>query len=68
VDSGKVPVAEDAQKGPMVLGTSVVTSQKPVLANDHEASSGNSKDRDKEKYLQPRWFPPGLTHTQKRRL
>jgi len=39
-----------------------------VLANDHEASGRNSKDQDKEKYFQPRWCPPGLTHTQKRRL
>ena len=43
-------------------------SHKLVLANDHEASSSNLKDQDKEKYFQPRWFPPGLTHTQKRRL
>ena len=39
-----------------------------MLANDHEARSNNSKDQDKEKYFQPRWCPPGLTHTQKRRL
>jgi len=37
--------------------------QKPITANDHEANS-NSKD----KYSQPRWYPSGLTHTQKRRL
>ena len=49
----------------MILEKSVNTSQKLVLANDHEAST---KDQDKEKYLQPRWCPPGLTHTQKRRL
>ena len=39
-----------------------------MLANDHEASSSNLKDQDKEKYFQPRWCPSGLTHTQKRRL
>ena len=33
------------------------------MANDHEASS-----RSIDKYSQPRWCSPGLTHTQKRRL
>jgi len=47
----------------MIFEKSVDTSQKLVLANDHEASSSNSKDQ-----FQPRWCPPGLTHTQKRRL
>ena len=42
--------------------------RKLVLANDHEGSSNNHKDPDKEKYFQPRWCPSGLTHTQKRRL
>ena len=46
----------------------VNVSQKLVLANDHEASRSNLKDHDKEKNFQPRWCPPGLTHTQKRRL
>ena len=80
VDSGKAPVTnvvqvedgkdkiQDAQKGPMIIEKSVDVSQKLVLANDHEASSSNLKGRDKEKYFQPRWCPPGLTHTQKRRL
>ena len=80
VDSGKAPVADvvqvedgknkiqDAQKGPIIVEKSVDASQKLVLANDHEASSSNSKDQDKEKYFQPRWCSPGLTHTQKRRL
>ena len=52
----------------MIIEKSVDPSQKHVLANDHEASSSNFKDQDKEKYFQPRWCPPGLTHTQKRRL
>jgi hypothetical protein len=39
-----------------------------VLANDHEASSSNFKEQEKEKYFQPRLCPPGLSHTQKRRL
>ena len=74
VDSEKAPVkvvqvedgkgkTQDAQKGPMIVEKSVNDSQKLVLANDHEASSSNLKDQDKEKYFQPRWCPPGLTHT-----
>jgi hypothetical protein len=34
------------------------------MANDHEASSSSST----VKYFQPRWCPPRLTHTQKRKL
>ena len=34
------------------------------MDNDHEASSINSTS----KYFQPRWCPPGLTHTQRRKL
>ena len=68
VDSEKAPVADvvqiqDAQKGPMTVEKLVDSSQKLVLANNHEASSNNLKDQDKEKYFQPRWCPPGLTHT-----
>ena len=56
VDPGKAPAndveqvgdvgikVQKAQKGPMIFGKSVSTSQKHVLANDHEASSSNSKD------------------------
>ena len=42
-----------------------VTSQKPVMANDHEAGSSKSAA---DKYHQPRWCPSGLTHTQKSKL
>ena len=42
-----------------------VPSQKPVMANDHEAGSSKSAA---DKYHQPRWCPSGLTHTQKRKL
>ena len=52
----------------MIIEKPVKVSQKLVLANDHEANSNNLKDQDKEKYFQPRWCPPGLTHTQERRL
>ena len=71
VDSEKAPAAkvvqvedgkgkaQNAQEGPAIVKKSVNVSQKLVLANDHEASSSNPKDQDKEKYFQPRWFPPG---------
>ena len=67
VEDGKGK-AQDAQEGPVIVEKPVNVSQKLVLANDHEASSSNLKDQDKEKYFQPRWCPPGLTHTMKRRL
>jgi len=50
VEDGKGK-AQDAQKGPMIVEKSVNVSQKIVLANDHEASSSNLKDQDKEKYF-----------------
>ena len=63
VDSEKVPAAkvvqvedgkgkaQDAQKGPVIVEEPVNISQKLVLANDHEASSSNLKDQNKEKYF-----------------
>ena len=66
VDSEKAPAAkvvqvedgkgkaQDAQEGPVIVEKPVNVSQKIVLANDHEASSSNLKDQDKEKYFQPR--------------
>jgi len=49
----------------MVFGKSVNPSiQKPIMANDHEASSSSSTS----KYFQPRWCPPWLTRTQRRKL
>ena len=78
VESGKVKaddvvqisdvkvVVQDTGKRLMVFGKSVVPFvQKPVMANDHEASGSKSIA---DKYHQPRWCPPGLTHTQKRKL
>jgi len=57
-------VVKDVEKTPMVFDKSVdPRNQKVVMADNHEASS-NSTDQ----YSQPRWCPPGLTHTQKRRL
>jgi len=68
VEDGKGK-AQNIQERPVIIEKPVNVSQKHVLANDHhEASSSNIKDQDKEKYFQPRWCPPGLTHTQKRRL
>ena len=57
---------KDTGKKPMDIEKSVeVPSQKPVMANDHEAGSSKSAA---DKYHQPRWCPSGLTHTQKRKL
>ena len=58
----KVPI-KDTGKKPMDIEKSVeVPSQKPVMANDHEAGSSKGVA---DKYHQPRWCPSGLTHTQK---
>ena len=60
----KVAVTESGTR-PMVLGKSVDTSvQRPIMADDHEASSSTTTS----KYFQPRWCPPGLTRTQRRKL
>jgi hypothetical protein len=59
-----VPV-EGGGKGPVVLNNQVVTpTQKGSIVNDHEASGSKSHP---ECFL-PRWCPPGLTHTQRRKL
>jgi hypothetical protein len=61
----KVPI-KDASKESMDIEKSVdVPSQKPAMANDHEAGSSKGVA---DKYHQPRWCPSGLTHTQKRKL
>jgi len=58
-------VMQDKGKEPMVFGKSVNSlAQQPAMANDHEASGSKVAN----KYHQPRWCPPGLTHTQKRKL
>jgi len=58
-------VMQDKGKEPMVFGKSVNSlAQQPAMANDHEASGRKVAD----KYHQLRWCPPGLTHTQKRKL
>jgi hypothetical protein len=59
-----VPV-EESGKRPVVLNNQVVTpTQKGSVADDHEASGSKSC---LECFL-PRWCPPGLTHTQRRKL
>jgi hypothetical protein len=59
-----VPV-EGSGKRPVVPNNQVVTpTQKGSVANDHEASGRKSRS---ECFL-PRWCPPGLTHTQRRKL
>jgi len=67
VQIGKIEVPiKDAGKEPMVIEESIdVPSQKPVVVNDHEASSSKNTA---DKYHQPRWCPSGLTHTPKRKL
>ena len=62
IEDGKVK-AQDAQEGSVIVVKPVNISQKLVLANDHETSSSNLKDQNKERYFQPRWCPLGLTHT-----
>ena len=49
--------------------------QRPIIASndlvkqDVDCSKEDEKSKKQDsKYLQPRWFPLGLSHTQKRRL
>ena len=58
-------VVNDVGTRPMIFGKSVNPPvQRPIMDNDHEDSSSNSIS----KYFQPRWCPPGLTRTQRRKL
>jgi hypothetical protein len=64
IETMNVPV-EGSGKRPVVPNDDVVTpTQKGSVANDHEASGSKSR---LECFL-PRWCPPGLTHTQRRKL
>jgi hypothetical protein len=60
-----VPI-EESGKRPVVLNNQVVapTQKGPVATNDHEASKSKSRPGC---FLQW-WCPPGLTHTQRRKL
>ena len=61
----KVPIKDMGKKAMDIEESADVPSQKPIIANDHEAGSSKSAA---DKYHQPRWCPSGLTHTQKRKL
>ena len=65
ISTKDVPVDEGGKR-PVVLNNQVETSiQKgSVIANDHAAGGSGSNS----KYFLPRWCPPELTHTQKRKL
>jgi hypothetical protein len=63
IGSMDVPIGEDGKR-PIVPNNKVVTSTPEVAANDHEASGSSSNS----KYFLPRWCPPGLTRTQRRKL
>src|SRR5574344_2141622 len=56
---------QDLGHKPIVIGDSApVPVKKPIMVNDHEASSSKGV----KKIFQPKWCPSGLTHTQKRKL
>ena len=42
-----------------------ISVQRPIVVDDHDASSGNTTT---SKYFQSRWCPSGLTGAQKRKL
>jgi hypothetical protein len=60
-----VPI-EKSGKRPVVINNQVVTATQKgsVVVNDHEASGRKSR----LEYFLPRWCPPSLTHTQRRKL
>ena len=45
-------------------------SQRPIVASNNlvKSKEGEKYIKQDNKYLQPRWCPSGLSHTQKRRL
>jgi hypothetical protein len=65
IGSMEVPIAENGKRL-IVPNNKVVTSTLGMFAaaNDHEASGSGSNF----KYFLPRWCPPGLTRTQRRKL
>jgi hypothetical protein len=63
IGSMDVSIGEDGKR-PIVPNNKVVTSTPEVVANDHKASGSSSNS----KYFLPRWRPPELTRTQKRKL
>jgi hypothetical protein len=63
IGSMDVSIGEDGKR-PIVSNNKVVTSTLEATANNHEASGSSSNS----KYFLPRWCPPELTHTQRRKL
>jgi hypothetical protein len=59
-----VPVEKDGKR-PIVLNDQVGTSIKKgyVVTNGHEVSGSGSNSE----YFMPRWYPPGLTRTQRKK-
>jgi sugar/nucleoside kinase (ribokinase family) len=60
-----IPVENDGNR-PVVLNDQVGTSaqKESIATSDHKANGSGSNS----KYFQPRCCPPGLTHTQRRKL
>jgi hypothetical protein len=64
IGSMDVPIRKDGKR-PIGPNSKVVTSTPEVVAaNDHDASGSGSNS----KYFLPRWCPPRLTRTQRRKL
>jgi hypothetical protein len=63
IGSMDVLIGEDGKR-PIVSNNKVVTSTLEVATNDHEASGRSSNSM----YFLPRWRPPRLTRTQRRKL
>jgi hypothetical protein len=65
IGSMYVHIGEDGKR-PIVLNNKIVTSTPGVFAadSDHEDNRSGSNS----KYFLPRWCPPGLTRTQRRKL
>jgi hypothetical protein len=63
IGSMDVSIGEDGKRL-IVPNNKVMTSTLEVAANNHEASGSSSTS----KYFMPRWCPPGLTRTQRRKL
>jgi hypothetical protein len=63
IGSMDVPIGEDGKR-PIVPNKVVTSTLEMVAANDHETSGSSSNS----KYFMPRWCPPGLTRTQRRKL
>jgi hypothetical protein len=59
-----VPVEESGKRLVVPSNQVVTPTQKGSVANDHETSGSKSRP---ECFL-PRWCPPSLTHTQRRKL